>query len=76
MNDLSQKSEFWQREFFNIIRHVVKPIYDELQKPSLSKFYKNSVDRGDFMWIHSGQMMKNLMTSFLSKQKPFFKLCF
>ena len=62
---------------FNNSEHVVKTIYDELRKSSMSKCYYNSVDRRDLMSICSGQMMKksNDWIFFLNKQKPFFKPC-
>ena len=51
-----EKSEFWHRE----ILVLQKTIYGELRKSPMSKFYKNSVDRRDFMLIRSGQTIRKI----------------
>ena len=61
-----KKSEFQHSEFLIL----QKTIYGELRKSPVSKFYKNSVDRMDFMSIRSGQTWGSFKTF-----QPNFSLC-
>ena len=51
-----EKSEFWQREFLIL----QKTMYGEKRKSPMSKFFKSSVDKSDFMSIRGGQPMKKI----------------
>ena len=56
--------------------HALKTIYGEICRKAVSVkiLFYNGIDKGDFIWICSGQMMKksNDCVFIVNKQNPFF----